>query len=190
MATSALQFDPAELRHDWKWFLVLGILLIIVGILALGAAVIATLISVVFLGWLLVLGGIMQIIAAFAVRERHHHLFLQLLLGILSVVVGFLLVRDPASGAITLTLILAVYFVVSGAFRIGASIGRQYANWGWQLFSGIVTFVLGVMIWWQLPGIALWFLGFAVGIDMILHGWSWITMSLIARRAVPATLER
>lgn len=187
MATSAVQFDAAELGHDWKWFLVLGILLIIVGVLAIGSAVVATLVSVVFLGWLLIIGGIMQIIAAFGVRERHHHLFLQLLLGILSVVVGFLLVRDPATGAVSLTLILAVYFVVSGAFRIGASIGRHYANWGWSLFSGIVTFVLGVLVWWQLPVIAFWFLGFAVGLDMILHGWSWITMSLVARRAVAAT---
>ena len=85
--TAAYSFQPdiQELRHDWGWFLVLGIVLIIIGVLAIGSAAIATFASVVFLGWLLIVGGIMQLVYAFRMRARHH-LFLQLLLGILSLV--------------------------------------------------------------------------------------------------------
>lgn len=186
MTTYAFQPDVQELRHDWLWFLVLGIMLIIVGMFAIASAVVATFASVVFLGWLLIFGGVMQLVYAFRMRARQH-LFMQLLLGVLALVVGFMLITHPGAGALTLTLALAIYFVVSGAFRIGAALGVRYPHWGWSLVSGIVTFVLGVLLWWRLPVIAFWFLGFAVGVDMILHGWSWITLSLLARRAdVPA----
>lgn len=174
--------DLPELRRDWGWFLALGILLIIVGLIAIGSAFIATFVSVVFLGWLLIIGGVMQLFSAFKMRARQH-LFLQLLFGILALVVGILLIANPMSGALTVTLVLAIYFIVSGAFRIGATLGVRYPHWGWYLFSGIVTFVLGVILWWRLPVVGLWFLGFAVGLDMIFHGWSWVALSLIARRS-------
>lgn len=170
-----------ELRRDWGWFLALGILLIVIGFLAIGSAVVATLASVVFLGWLLIIGGVMQLFYAFRMRAQHH-LFLQLLLGVLSLVVGIMLIAKPGAGAVTLTLALAIYFTVSGAFRIGAALGLRYPHWGWSLLSGIVTFVLGVILWWQWPVASLWFLGFAVGLDLILHGWSWIALSLAAHR--------
>jgi uncharacterized membrane protein HdeD (DUF308 family) len=83
---------------------------------------------------------------------------------------------------LTLTLVLAVYFIVSGAVRIGAAWGVRLPHWGWHLFSGIVTFALGAILWWRLPVVGLWFIGFAVGLDMIFHGWSWVALSLVARR--------
>lgn len=177
--------DVQDIRRHWGWFLALGILLIIVGFLAIGSAFVATLVSVLFLGWLLIIGGVLQLFSAFGVRA-HRHLFWELLFGLLALVVGIILIARPAAGAVTVTLVLAVYFVVSGAFHIGASLRVRYPNWGWRLFSGIVTFVLGVILWWRLPLIAFWFLGFAVGLDMLLHGWSWVMLSFMARK-VPAT---
>ena len=178
--------DVQELRREWGWFMALGILLIVIGVLAIGSAFIATLVSVLFLGWLLIIGGILQLFSAFRMRA-HRHLFLELLFGLLALVVGIMLIARPAAGAVTVTLLLSIYFIVSGAFHIGASLGVRYANWGWRLLSGIVTFVLGVILWWRLPLIAYWFLGFAVGLDMLLHGWSWVMLSFMARKVPGAT---
>lgn len=181
-ATHVLLLDVQEIRREWSWFLALGILLIVVGFLAIGSAFIATLVSVLFLGWLLIIGGIFQLFSAFRLRAQRH-LFLELLFGLLSLVVGIMLIVRPAAGAVTVTLVLAIYFVVSGAFHIGASLGVRYPNWGWHLFSGIVTLVLGVILWWRLPLVAFWFLGFAVGLDMLFHGWSWVMLALVVRKA-------
>lgn len=185
-ATAVGLLDVQEIRREWGWFLALGILLIAIGALAIGSTFMATLISVLFLGWLLIIGGVVQLFSAFRMRAQRH-LFLQLLFGLLALVVGIMLIARPAAGAVTVTLVLAIYFVVSGAFRIGAALSIRYPNWGWHLFSGIVTFVLGAIVWWRLPLIAFWFLGFAVGLDMLFHGWSWVMLSLVARK-VPATV--
>ena len=102
-----------------------------------------------------------------------------------SVVAGFLLVTNPAAGALVLTLLMAMFFMIGGLFRIITPIVMHLPHRGWLLLSGVVTLLLGVFIWRQLPGAAVWVIGTLVGIDMIFIGWSWVMLALVVKAAAP-----
>jgi uncharacterized membrane protein HdeD (DUF308 family) len=181
--TGALLDGLQSLRANWGWFLALGIALIVLGTLAIGAAFIATLAVAVTFGILLLIGGGVQIASAFWAR-RWSGFFLQLLVGILYVVVGALMVEHPIGAAAGLTLMLAAYFLAAGLLRIVVALTERFHNWGWVLLNGVITLVLGVLIWRQWPESSLWVLGLFVGIDMIFSGWSWVMLAL-ALRSLP-----
>ncbi len=176
--------DLQEFRQNWGWFLALGLILIVFGSIALGSSVLATVASVFFFGWLLLLMGLIEAVQAFWQR-KWGGLFLHLLSGILTGVVGLILVANPGAGALVLTLILAVFFMVAGLFRIMAALTMRFPHWGWLLVSGIVTLMLGLLIWRQWPVSGLWVIGLFIGIDMIFCGWSWVMAALAARRSSP-----
>ncbi|MGZ6298208.1 MAG: HdeD family acid-resistance protein, partial [Parachlamydiaceae bacterium] len=169
-----------NLQQHWGWFLAVGVLLVILGILAIGGATFVTLASMVFFGIVLLIGGIVQ--GVNAVRTLHGEGFLvNALSAILYVVVGVMLMRHPAEGAITLTLILAAFYTVSGLFKMIAAVAHRYSHWGWLLFSGIISLLLGLLIWAQWPVSGLWIIGLFIGIDLIVLGWMWITLALAAK---------
>lgn len=169
-----------EIQRHWGWFLAIGCLLIILGVLAMGAAGFTTLFSMIFLGSVLLAGGIIQGINA--VRTRHGEGFLvNVLSSILYIVMGILLIMNPAIAAITLTLLLSAFYTVSGLFKIIAAIGNRFAQWGWVLFSGIISLALGILIWSEWPVSGLWVIGLFVGIDLIIAGWVWVTLALTAK---------
>jgi uncharacterized membrane protein HdeD (DUF308 family) len=169
-----------EVQKHWGWFLGVGIFLILLGMLAIGAAGYVTLVSMVFFGALLLTAGVIQAINA--IKTRHGGGFLvNVLTALLYIVVGIMLILNPAVGAITLTLLLAVFYTVSGLFKIVAAVTHRYAQWGWLLFSGIVSLVLGLMIWAQWPVSGLWIIGLFIGIDMIILGWIWVTLALTSK---------
>src|SRR4030095_7309981 len=87
--------------------------------------------------------------------------------GALSVVAGFLLLMNPAAGAVVLTLLMAMFFLIGGLFRIVISLVTDLPHRGWVLLSGAVTLVLGIFIWRQLPGAAIWLIGTLVDVLMI-----------------------
>jgi uncharacterized membrane protein HdeD (DUF308 family) len=173
------------LRRSWGWLLVLGISLIVLGTVALGATVIATLASVLVFGVLLVIGGAVELVHAFRVRSWSGG-FLHLIAGLLSLVAGFLLVSKPLVGSLSLTVLLAAYFLVSGSFRLFAALAYEVPRRGVALFGGAVTLILGLLIWSELPGAALWLIGMLLGIDMILRGWWAVVLALAVRRGAPA----
>jgi uncharacterized membrane protein HdeD (DUF308 family) len=170
-----------EVRRNWGWFLVLGIALIVLGTVALGLAGLATLVSVLAFGWFLLIGGVFEAVAAFWAR-RWSGFFLHLLGGILYAVVGIMLLANPGAGALTLTLLLAAFFLVSGAFQAGAAVALRFPNWGWAALGGVVTAVLGTLIWARWPSDAVWVIGLFVGIDLLFRGWAWVMFALAARR--------
>jgi uncharacterized membrane protein HdeD (DUF308 family) len=177
-----------EIRRKWGWFLVLGILLVVLGTIGLSVPLLATLTSVMLFGWLLVFGGVFETVAAFS-AQKWTGVLLQLLSGILSVVVGVLTITHPFAGAGALTLLLAAFFFVGGLFRIGAAIMLQFPSWGWSVFGGIITTVLGVLIWAEMPSSAVWAIGTFVAIDLLFRGWGWIMFALGIRRIQrPASL--
>lgn len=179
------QFNAIDQIHKhWGWFLILGIGLIILGVLAIGAATMTTLLSVLLLGSLLLAGGILQIIYSFWAR-RWSGFFLTLLAGILYVVVGGLLVTKPVQGALGITLLLAAFYVVSGIFRMIGAAMMRFDNWGWVFFSGIISFVLGLLIWADWPISGLWILGLFIGIDLLFIGWAWVILSISAKNYEP-----
>jgi uncharacterized membrane protein HdeD (DUF308 family) len=171
-----------ELRKNWGWFLCLGIVLLILGTIALGASVAMTIFSVVLFGSLLIVGGVLEAIHAFWREKGWGGFFIDLLTGILYVVVGFLLVANPAASAVALTLIIALFLMLGGMFRIVVAISVRFHNWGWLLLHGAVNLLLGILIWRQWPLSGLWVIGLFIGIDMILNGWSLVMLGLTAKK--------
>jgi uncharacterized membrane protein HdeD (DUF308 family) len=104
---------------------------------------------------------------------------------VLGVLVGLLVVTHPIAGALAWTLLFASFFTVIGLFRLVAAIRLKFPNWGWAAFDGAITLLLGVLLWIDWPGSGVWFLGFAVGISLLLRGWSYV-MFAIAVRTLPA----
>jgi uncharacterized membrane protein HdeD (DUF308 family) len=113
---------------------------------------------------------------------------LQLLFGLLYIVVGFMLVDEPLQGAVGLTLLLAVFLITGGLFRIAASLLMRFRNWGWSLLNGALSLILGIVVWKYLLNAAgfLWIIGVFVGVEMIFAGWTWIMFALTVRN-LPAT---
>jgi len=171
-----------ELRRHSGWCIALGLALVVLGIVALGASVVTTLASVILFGWVLLVGGVMQIVQGFRMR-RWGGFLRHLLNGLLGLVVGLLLLGRPAAGALSLTLLMAAFFMVGGLLRIAAVLTVRFPGRGWALLGGVVTFVLGLLIWSEWPVSALWVIGTFVGIDLLLEGWALVMLGTAARRA-------
>lgn len=190
MAASPLLFESDIIRPRWGWLLLLGILMVVLGTVALFLIPAATIGTALVLGWLLVISGIMEMIHAFRVR-RWGGLFLHLIGGVLGILIGLLIVTHPIAGAVVWTLLLASFMVVIGLFRLIAAISLRFPNWGWALFDGIITLGLGILLWAQWPWSGIWFLGLAVGISLILRGWSYVMFALaIHSVSLPVGMRR
>jgi len=181
MMTHALLTGLEEIRRKWGWFLVLGIALVVLGSLALVVPLLATLTSVMLFGWLVVFGGVFEAVAAFS-APKWTGILLHLLSGILGIVVGTLMVTHPVAGAGALTLLLASFFFISGFFRIGTAIMLRFPSWGWATFGGIVTAVLGALIWAEWPSSTIWVIGTFVALDLLFRGWTWMMFAFAARQ--------
>lgn len=164
--------DVAQARSNWGWYVALGILMILVGLYAIWAEGAATLASVFALGIVLVIAGIGQLFTAFMARGAGHVILL-LLVGLLDVIVGLMLLEHPIAGALVVTLLLAALLVFGGVFRFVAALWMQFPNYGWVAVSGVVSTVLGLLLWVQWPVSAIWFIGLVVGLNLIFAGISW-----------------
>src|SRR5262249_47236854 len=155
----------------------LGIALIILGTIAMGASVATTFVTVVIYGVLLILGGIAECVGSFWARQWSGF-FLGLMAGGLYLVVGLLFVREPGNAAVAMTLLLAALLLIGGAFRIGAAISFRMPGWGWAVVHGAVDVLLGMLIWAQWPLSGLWVIGLFVGIELVFAGAWWVSLAL------------
>lgn len=175
---------PEEIAKNWGWFLALGVTLFVLGILAISSAVAATLITVFFLGIILLIAGLAQCIMA--IREpQWSGFFLNLLAGLLSLVMGYLFVQSTGVSALTLTLLMAAYFMVSGLFKVFTAATHRFHQWGWMLANGAASLVLGALLWAQWPISGLWTIGLFLGIDLIMVGTFWGIVGVSLRRLHP-----
>jgi len=156
-------------RHS-LWYLVQGGLMILAGILALVYPVVSSFAVVLFLGWLLIISGVVQGISLFDARKVPHF-WLQLVSVVLSVIVGVLLIRHRGEGLLALTLLLLMYFMIEGISKVSFSLTiRPFPNWGWVLASGVVGILVALYLWASLPVTAIWLLGVLLGIQLICEG--------------------
>ena len=184
LAQNPLLSGMEEIRNSWGWFLGLGILLMLLGAVCIIGDVTATFATVLVFGWLLLFSGIIALVHAFGTRNWSGF-FLNLLSALFRGFTGYLLIRYPLAGAASLTLILASFFVVSGIFRaIGAGM-MKFPRWGWAVFSGVVSVALGVMLLAQMPLSTLWFIGFAIGVDLICDGASLVGFGTAIHQTFP-----
>lgn len=172
-----------DFGKNWGFFLAWGVALVILGLLAISFAAFTTLISVIFIGFLLLFSGVLVIIDSFQFwRGRGASFFLQLLMGILYVAVGLMFIFRPQLGSLSLTLFLGILFVILGVFRIFYSLSFGLPRSGWILFSGIITLILGILILAEWPVSGLFIIGLFVGIDLLFLGINYIMAALIARK--------
>jgi uncharacterized membrane protein HdeD (DUF308 family) len=178
-----LRHGLAALSANWLWFVILGVALIVLGMVALSSFAIAGLAATVAIGFMILTGGVIESIGAFWTRAWSGF-FLHLLSGVLSIVVGVLFLTRPGSALAALTLLLACFLLVGGISKIVAALSFRFAQWGWPLASGIIDLLLGLLIWAEWPASALWVIGMFVGIHLVFRGVNWIAIGL-ALRSLP-----
>jgi uncharacterized membrane protein HdeD (DUF308 family) len=188
LARRVLRHELEVIQGNWGWILALGIILIIVGTIAITMPLVASLASAVAFGALLLLAGVTQLVGAFWTRDWSGF-FLNLLMGVLYLVLGVLFVRDPGDALLAMTLLLACILMVGGLFRIIGSLMYKFPHWGWTVGGGIINLLLGIMIWQQWPAAALWVIGLFVGIDLMFTGWTWVALALALKTVRPRTGE-
>jgi uncharacterized membrane protein HdeD (DUF308 family) len=189
MSTGFPFFLPAvheglhALRRNWGWLLTLGILEILAGIVAIAYPVQSTDVAMQVAGILLFIGAGVQFASAIWAL-RWGGFFLHLIIGLLYLFVGEVLFEHPFEGALIATWVLAVFLVAGGVIRIVGALSQRFAAWGWTLLSGIISLLLGIMIWRQWPVSGLWVIGTFVGIELIFSGWTWVMLAM-AVRSIP-----
>jgi uncharacterized membrane protein HdeD (DUF308 family) len=162
---------------------VLGVGLMVLGAIAIAATGLSTVASVVFLGWLLVVGGTALAIHAFWAR-RWSGFFMQLVAAFLYLLAGFSAAMHPRLGAVALTLVIAIALIAQGTFRIITALSTRVEGWGTLLVTGIIVLVLGLMILTEWPFSGLMVIGLFVGTDMFFYGGWLVSVALPRRRAM------
>lgn len=174
--------DSAELRKRWPFFLCMGILLIVLGILAIIYSKVTTVVAIDILGIFLLIGGIFLFINAYQGRKWKGAVLIALL-GVLSIVIGGICIAKPHAAASAATLLLAAFFLLGGLFRMITALAYRFDYSGLWFLNGLVAFILGIIIVTQWPLDAFWVLGLFIGIDLIMNGCSWVAVSLAAKRS-------
>jgi uncharacterized membrane protein HdeD (DUF308 family) len=179
------------LKTHWKLFLFQGVVMVILGILAVAWPAVATLAVDIYIGWLFLISGTVGLVAMFSARDVPAFLW-TLLTAALAMAVGVLLIWKPAEGAESLTIVLTAFFIAEGVFQIAGSSAYRDAmpgSWGWMLASGISDLILAGLLIMYWPVSAAWALGLLVGVNLITSGVA-IVVTAIEARNLAQTLVR
>jgi uncharacterized membrane protein HdeD (DUF308 family) len=181
LAKRIIDMDIEAVNERRGWFMALGVLLIVLGMVAIGAPF-ASGVAVDFLvGWLLVVSGVAHGVHAFTASGWRGGL-VQFVCGLLYLGVGIMMIVNPITGLLALTVTVLVYFVASGIFKIVLAVRMEHLpQRGWVTFSGILSLALAIYIGSQFPGSALWLIGMLVGIEMLFSGWAFVMVAWAAR---------
>jgi len=183
MADVAADVRNAVRRH-WVLFLVQGIIMIVLGFLAVARPMIATLAVEIFAGWLFLVGGVVGLAGIFTAWKTPGFVW-GLIRAVMAILIGILLLWRPLAGVLTLTLLLAAFFAAQGITQIIAALTQRAAlpgSWGWVLVSGIIDLILAAIIISGWPGTAAWVLGLLVGVNLIMSGVALVVTALACRR--------
>lgn len=172
-----------SIRRRSLWYLIQGLLLVVLGVAALMSPFLASSVTMFFLGWLLVIAGFAQAIGLISASEVHYFWF-QLISAVLAVLVGWIFLTRPEAGLLAASLLMVVYFMVDGIQRVIFSLMvRPLRNWGWMLASGVMGIALSLILAMNLPGAAGWLIGVLLGIEMIGIGGAMAFVAWDIRRA-------
>jgi uncharacterized membrane protein HdeD (DUF308 family) len=166
-----------------KVFLVLGILLVILGLFAISVAMLTTFLSVILLGVLLFTSGLILFCDSFSFWRRKSGFVVHFLISLLYIAVGLLLIVKPVMASISLTLMLGIFYIIMGVFRISFASGVQTPSWGWAWFNGLIALAIGILIITSWPQSSFFIIGLFVGIDLVFAGLAYIMASLSGRNA-------
>lgn len=171
--------EPAAPVSGWWMYVLLGVGFIILGVLAIVLPVAAAFAVSQLIGILLLIGGGVHFVYTLKRHQSAGRVALGLIVSALYVIAGLILLAHPFAALLSLTLFLAAFLLVAGIFKVIAAVeGYGSPHWGWTLASGVLTFVLGVLMWTQWPGFAAWAVGLLIGIDLIFMGWMAIAIGI------------
>jgi uncharacterized membrane protein HdeD (DUF308 family) len=179
----------ASLHLHWRAFLIEGIVLLILGLFAIVIPVVATIAVEIFIGWVILVSGVVGLISTFRMRGAPGFGW-SLLSAVIAVAAGVILLAWPLSGVLSLTLILTAFLTIEGVASIMMALTHRHgfsARWALLLVSGVVDLILAAMIFLGLPGTAAWAIGLLVGINMVFGGSALISMALQARSLASPT---
>ena len=167
-----------ELKKNSKHITAMGVILLLVGLLAMGSPFVAGLSLALMVGIMLVIGGVSHLVFAVKTDKGVFTIFL----GILTVIIGIYMVSNPGAALASLTIFLALYLLFSGILEILMSYQiRPAKGWGWAMFSGILSVLLGALIWNQFPLSGAWAIGILIGIRLFFSGWALLMFGVAAR---------
>lgn len=182
---AAMQKAVVKALHEhWKLYLAEGIVLVVLGLIAILIPPLATLAFTILFGWLFMISGIIGLITTFWMRNAPGFWW-ALASAALAILAGGWLLAQPIAGALSLTLVLCAFFIIEGVSSIFFALDHRRdlsGRWGWMLASGVVDLVLAAMLLMGLPSTAVWALGLLVGINMLFGGTALIAMALHARK--------
>jgi uncharacterized membrane protein HdeD (DUF308 family) len=171
-----------QLSRHWKLLLATGVLLELAGIFSIFVPIVASISVAILAGWALLLGGVVQF-GHVARKDAGWERIWRLFLALITAIAGLSILLFPLSGTITLTVVLVVWFWVSGGTKLAAWWRLRNVEGSWMLgLNGLASVVLGILIWADLPSSAAWAIGLLVGIDLVLYGSSLIMSALAGRR--------
>ena len=169
-------------RHSVGWSIGLSVLLIVLGLVALAAPLVAGVVVETIIAWLLILGSIGHFVLAWHTRGAGHHVW-EFLVGLAYLVAGVFLLLHPVAGLVSLTLFLGAYLMIKGVFELIAGFTvRTIAGGGWIFVDAIVSILLALVIWFHLPYAADWVVGTLLGVTILFSGISRLALALAARR--------
>jgi uncharacterized membrane protein HdeD (DUF308 family) len=172
----------SQLAQRWGRFVALGVALLLLGVLALVDVAAVTVISVVFIGAAFLVGGVIQVIHAFA-NKAWNTFLLSLLSGVIYIVGGFLIMQEPLQGSVVITLFLLIALMIGGFLRIFIALRhREMRGWWLLLISGVISAVLGILLFMSLPWSGLWVLGTLIAVELLIQGSTWLQFGLSLRR--------
>lgn len=175
------EVSKQQLKDNANWFLGLGIGLVILGTLAIIFSYLTTLFSVMYFGAFMVVVGLFESVKSFKMH-LWSSFFLHLFLAVLYIVGGGFIVMYPAINAISLTLLLSLFFIVSGILKIIFALTCKTPHAFWLLVNGLITLLLGVCILNQWPLSGLWVIGMLIGIETLFTGWTYIMLAAAAKK--------
>jgi uncharacterized membrane protein HdeD (DUF308 family) len=173
------------IREHSTFFLVEGIILLVLGALAILLPPFATLAITFIFGWIFLVSGLIGWVTTLGARGVPGFWW-SLLSSVLATAAGLILLLQPARGAVSLTALLIIFFIIEGFATVAYAFEhrRELAGrWEWMLVSGIVDLVLAVIILAGFPGTAMWALGILVGVNLIFGGAALIAIGMHARGA-------
>lgn len=180
---TTIQSVPEEMKRNWGWLFALGILFIVLGTIGLGMTVGLTLVSMLFFGILLLIGGFSQIVDVFK-SKQWKAVFGHALIAVLYMMAGGLVIYDPFLASSLFTGLLAGMLIIIGLTRFIMAVSlRHTEGWGWLLMAGTMSIILGALILMQWPWSGLWIIGLFIAIELIMNGWTYLFIALAIRRA-------
>ncbi len=174
-----------DLHKNWGWILALGVVFLILGIIGLGMTMFLTLVTVLYFGILILIGGVVQVVRAFRAKGEGNMAF-HLVMAVLYGLAGVVIIQHPKLASAFFTAVIAFVLIIQGAMRafLGFRLREHIESWFWPFLAGLISILLGVIILAHWPISGLWVIGLFIAVEMIVQGWTYIMLGLAAKSAV------